>query len=53
MIDLQPRSPGGQASGLSRLGVYDIVSDTMRIDFGTPGAARPSDLSNAGVYTTQ
>jgi murein DD-endopeptidase MepM/ murein hydrolase activator NlpD len=52
-IDLQPRDRNGQASGPPRLGVYDIVSGTMRIDFGPPGAARPSDLSNAGVYTTQ
>ena len=52
-IDLQPRDRNGQPSGSPRLGVYDILSGTMRIDFGAPGAARPSGLTRAAVYTTQ
>lgn len=52
-IDLQPRDGNGRPSGPPRLGVYDIVSSTMKIDWGAPGAARPSNLSNASVYTTQ
>jgi hypothetical protein len=39
-------------SGASRLAVYDIVSDTMRIAFGAPGSARPS-LGAASTYTTR
>ena len=46
-IDLQPA--GG---GLPRRGLVDIVSDTMRLDFGAPGVPRPVDLSNASTYTT-
>jgi len=46
-LDLQP-SGGGPA----RLGLYDIVSDLMRIDFAAPGAARPADLSQASAYST-
>jgi hypothetical protein len=39
-------------SGGSRLGIYDIVGDRMRLALGNPGAPRPSDLSNATVYRT-
>jgi hypothetical protein len=35
-----------------RLGVYDIVSNEMRLSLGSPGASRPSDLSGASVYRT-
>lgn len=52
-IDLQPYDGNGQPSGQLRLGVYDIVSATIRIDWGAPGASRPSNLSNASVYTTR
>jgi murein DD-endopeptidase MepM/ murein hydrolase activator NlpD len=33
-----------------RLGLYDIVSNEMRLALALPGAARPSDLSSAAVY---
>ena len=35
-----------------RLAVYDIVSNEMRLAIALPGATRPVDLSNAGVYRT-
>jgi len=44
-IDLRP-SGGGPA----HLGVYDVVSETMRLALGEPGAARPADLFAASVY---
>jgi hypothetical protein len=47
-IDLQP-SGGGAARG----GVYDIVSDTMQIAYGAPGALRPASLATASVYWTR
>jgi murein DD-endopeptidase MepM/ murein hydrolase activator NlpD len=46
-IDTRP------ASGAARLGVYDIVSGTMQLNLGAAGAARPSSLSGAAVYTTR
>lgn len=46
-IDVQPDS------GARRLGVIDIVSETMRLDLAAPGASRPRDLSAAAVYRTQ
>lgn len=52
-IDLQPRDGAGRPSGPPRRGVYDVVSSTMRIDWGAPGAPRPGDLSRASVYTTE
>jgi hypothetical protein len=36
----------------TRLGVYDIVDDQMRLALGSPGATRPVDLSEASVYRT-
>lgn len=36
----------------SRLGVYDIVGDRMRLALGGTGASRPADLSAASVYRT-
>lgn len=51
-IDLQPRDASGTASGPPRAGLYDVVGGMLAIDWGPPGAARPSDLSNAAVYTT-
>ena len=47
-IDLRPSD--GEPS---RLGLYDIVSNTMRIRWSDPGTARPSDLSDASIYTTR
>ena len=35
-----------------RLGLYDIVSNEMRLSLGNPGASRPADLSGAAVYRT-
>ena len=35
-----------------RLGLYDIVSNEMRLALGPPGLPRPSDLSGAAVYRT-
>lgn len=35
-----------------RLGIYDIVSNEMRLALAAPGAPRPSDLAGASVYRT-
>lgn len=40
------------ASGPRRLGVYAIVNDTMQLDLGAAGAARPSGLGSASTYRT-
>ena len=34
------------------IGIYDIVSNEMRLSLTTPGAQRPLDLSGASVYRT-
>jgi hypothetical protein len=36
-----------------RRGVYDIVSNEMKLSLGLSGAARPADLSSASVYRTK
>ena len=36
----------------TRLGVYDIVSNEMRLSVASPGLARPIDLSAASIYRT-
>jgi hypothetical protein len=36
----------------TRLGVYDIVDDHMRLALGSAGATRPFNLSDASVYRT-
>lgn len=36
----------------TRLGVYDIASNEMRMAIASPGVARPVDLSTASVYRT-
>ncbi len=36
----------------TRLGLYDIVDDRMRLALGSPGAPRPVNLSDASVYRT-
>jgi hypothetical protein len=41
------------SSGSSRLAIYDVVSETMRLALGGPGAPRPASLDAAAVYTTQ
>jgi hypothetical protein len=41
------------SSGATRLAVYDIVSDTMRLAIAAPGAARPATLDAAAVYSTR
>jgi hypothetical protein len=41
------------SSGSTRLAVYDIVSDTMRLTLGGPGALRPASLDGASVYATR
>lgn len=33
-----------------RLGIYDVVSNQMRLALANAGAQRPADLSNASVY---
>lgn len=40
-------SPTGQ-----RLGIYDIVSDQMRLSLANAGASRPTDLGAASTYRT-
>jgi len=35
-----------------RLGIYDIVSDEMRLALAIPGSTRPGDLGLASVYRT-
>jgi murein DD-endopeptidase MepM/ murein hydrolase activator NlpD len=40
------------SSGSPRLGVWNIVSDTLQVNLGAPGAARPSSLGGAAVYAT-
>lgn len=37
----------------SRRGVYDIVSNEMKLSLGLAGAVRPSDLGTASVYRTK
>jgi hypothetical protein len=40
------------SSGSTRLATYDIVSETMRLALGGPGAPRPASLDGAATYTT-
>jgi hypothetical protein len=41
------------STGVRRLGLFDIVSDTMRLALGAPGAGRPASFTGASVYSTQ
>lgn len=41
------------SAGAARLAIYDIVSESMRLALGGPGAARPASLDSAAVYTTR
>jgi hypothetical protein len=45
-VDVRP------SSGAARLGVYDIVSDTMELNLGSPGGSRPSSVSGGSSFTT-
>ena len=36
-----------------RLGLYDIVSNEMRLSLASPGSPRASDLSGASIYRTK
>lgn len=36
----------------TRAGLYDIVSNEMRLSLANPGAARPADLGGASTYRT-
>ena len=36
----------------TRLGLYDIISNEMRMSMPSPGTARPVDLSAASIYRT-
>jgi hypothetical protein len=40
------------SAGVRRLGVYDIVSETLRLSLGAPGASRPASLNGASAYVT-
>jgi len=40
------------STGLRRLGLYDIVSETMRLSLGPAGGGRPTSLGTASVYAT-
>jgi hypothetical protein len=46
-IDLLPDTGGSR-----RRGVYAVTSDMLQLDYGAPGAARPSTLAAASTYTT-
>lgn len=56
---VDPAAPAGAtidfrpSSGPIRLGTWDILSDTMRLDYAAPGAARPAGLAAAAVYKTK
>lgn len=50
-VDARPNPTIDLISSTSRrLGVYDIVSNEMRLALADPGAARPSSLTTAPVY---
>lgn len=46
-VDFRP-STGG-----TRLGVWDVVSDTLQVSLAEPGGTRPSSLSGAAIFTTR
>jgi hypothetical protein len=46
-VDLRP------STGSSRLGVWNLVSNTLYLNLGVAGGSRPSTLDGAAVYATQ
>lgn len=46
-IDLTPSN-----GGAPRLGLYDVVSASMRLVLSAPGGARPGSFAGTSVYTT-
>jgi len=45
-VDFRP------TSGASRLGVWDILNESLQLNLGPSGGARPSSLAGASTYTT-
>ena len=41
------------SSGGIRLGVWEVVSDTLQLNLGAVGVARPSSLAGGATYTTR
>ncbi len=46
-VDFRP------ASGGTRLGLWDVVSDSLQLNLATTGAPRPSSLAGAATFTTR
>ena len=46
-VDFRP------SSGSNRLGVWNVVSDTLHLNLGAPGGSRPTTLEGATIYTTR
>ena len=40
------------SNGSVRLGLYDIVEDTLQLALGTVGVARPTSLTTSSIYAT-
>ena len=52
--DTRPPTADFRATnGSTRLAMYDIVSDTMRLALGDSGGTRPTSLTGASTYTTR
>jgi hypothetical protein len=47
IVDFRP------SAGAARLGLWDIVSETLQLNLGAPGSARPTSLAGASTYTTR
>lgn len=47
IVDFRP------AAGSSRLGVWEIFSETMQLNLAAPGAARPTSLFGGSTYLTR
>lgn len=46
-VDFRP------SSGAVRLGVWDVMNETLQLNLGAPGTPRPASLAGAAVYTTR
>ncbi|HLG59343.1 MAG TPA: M23 family metallopeptidase [Vicinamibacterales bacterium] len=46
-VDFRP------ATGAARLGVWEVVSETLQLSLGAPGGPRPASLAGAATYTTR